>query len=184
MNFLTKKRILVPALLLFLASPLWARQTLSFQIVREGSSIGVEARVHLDNTQEIKNAIRSGVSFKIIYFVELYEKEFGLFNQDKLVRSIQVSREVIYTDLKKSYIVREGNKKFHFKTPNRLYSYLLRYRNSRVASDLDPNKIYRIYVRAKGETVKLYFPLDWVFRAFISLWDFDLGPIRKEFQIE
>jgi hypothetical protein len=126
-------------------------------------------------TEEMKQAISSGLETSFTFFVSFYEKRN--FWWDRKVADLEFSHSIKYDNLKKEYEVRFEERKgqsVRVKDFNRAMELMSNVEALELIhlTELTKGKQYEIQLMAELDKIRLPFHLHYVF-IFLSLWDFE-----------
>lgn len=134
-------------------------------------------------TKEIEESITSGVSTTFTYYLRLMRRR-ALFDQE--VTALTISQGVSYDLLKDEFtFVREIGEE-RFVRPTKSYAEVKRWmgelRGVRLGSlsALEKDEVYYVLVKAEIRSIKLFFPLNYLF-FFLSFFNFDTPWARSGF---
>ncbi len=172
------------ALIIFLASPLWARKALIKNIVVTTSQKNLLVYFTVANcfTKEMERAILNGVPITFTYKIVLEEKR-TLF-PDKTIASLTLHHTLKYDQLKNVFIItRQGKTKDHLTSKDLIWAKkIMAEVEIPVVSLAKLKKGHKYTLRLKAELskVKLPFYLRYIL-FFSSLWNFKTNWYSVEF---
>jgi hypothetical protein len=125
---------------------------------------------------DLAEAVKRGIEGKVIYSFEIVEDPALPLLKKKVLLRRRITRNVKYDFFKQAFVVYEGD------IPHYLYnndSFLsdLFYSHIFVLKDVKRYRDRDCYVRSRVEftSMKLYFPINYIFEYIIGLWDFNTG---------
>lgn len=127
-------------------------------------------------TNEIQEAIDSGIPTNFTYYIEL-KKKTRLWRDEKVAAKI-VKHSAKFDALKKEYLFdgTEGDKQVKKSTKEieELKKWLIELNGVPIIpkESLEPGEKYYVKLKAEIKSIKLVFPLNYLF-FFFSFWDFD-----------
>jgi hypothetical protein len=126
--------------------------------------------------KDIIEAIKRGLEGKVYYTIEVVEgSSFSLLGSRTVLR-VNIKRSVKYDYWNKAFLVREVQKDTLCYSENALFDLLFSVKNVRLGKvSRLMNKNYKLQVRAELKSLHLYFPMNYVFKYVIGIWDFDTG---------
>jgi len=159
--------LLVAGLLVVAAPAAAAPAIVNIDVEVKGGTVAMGAMLIDGFTEDILEAIDSGIPMTFTYTIEL-RKSSALWI-DSLVSTNVVSHTVQYDALKKVYRItldsKSGQSKVVTHNINRLRELMLNLRDVPIASlkKLDPDERYYVRVKADMETDRFWFPFNYIF---------------------
>lgn len=134
-------------------------------------------------TDEMREAIDSGINTTFTFFVRLHKVNSFWFDEE--LADLKFSHHIHYNSLKEIYEVslcENGNKNFEVKDFSRAKKLMSRVVGLKIAElyKLKEGERYRVDIMAELDKVRLPFYLDYLF-FFVSLWDFETDWYTLEF---
>lgn len=139
----------------------------NISVKTKGSTVTISAALIDGFTEDILEAIDSGIPMTFTYTIEL--REISSFWVDSLIETHVVSNTVQYDSLKKVYRIsfsrKNGQTKVVTHDINRLRELMLNLRDVPIASmkKLEPDQRYYVRVKADLETDRFWFPFNYIF---------------------
>jgi len=178
--------VIIFTICLLLSSPVWAEKAGIADIMLNTTKDDLLVHFKVTNcfTEEMEKAIKNGINTTFTFFIELYEViDFQL---DKKIADLNVSHDIKYDNLKKTYTVTlsEKNKKpilvKDFDEAKKLMSKIAGLKVIEL-SNLQKGKRYQISMMAELEKIELPLYLHYIF-FFLSLWDFETSWYAVDFR--
>jgi len=125
-------------------------------------------------TNEMEDAIQSGIRTTFTFYIRLYQKRSWW--KDRKVASVEVYHTVLYHPIQKVYQVKLGEKYpplavSSLEEVKRLMSRVKEF-EIRSSSPLEPKVPAYFRIKAELDPVRLPLHLEYLF-VFVSLWDFE-----------
>lgn len=128
-------------------------------------------------TKDIENAIKSGIPTTFTLIIELYRERSLWFNEK--LSEVEFKHTVKYDTLKAEYEVLleekvQPDKAVIAKDLSKVKELMTKVEGMpfSFASSLQKGNRYKIKIKAKMDTVNLFFPLNYML-FFVSFWDFE-----------
>ncbi|MFQ5671885.1 MAG: DUF4390 domain-containing protein [Nitrospinales bacterium] len=159
--------LLVTALLVTAAPAAADPAIVNIDVKTKGSMVTIGAMLIDGFTEDIMEAIDSGIPMTFTYTIEL--RKISSLWIDSLVNTNVVSNTVQYDSLKKVYRIsfssKNGQSKIVTHDINRLRELMLNLRDVPIASlkKLNPEQRYYVRVKADLETDRFWFPFNYIF---------------------
>lgn len=126
--------------------------------------------------KDIIEAIKRGLEVKVYYTLEVVESSSFSLLGNRTVLRMNIKRSVKYDYWNKAFLLREVQKDTLCYSENALIDLLFSVKNVRLGKvSRLMNKNYELQVRAELKSLHLYFPMNYVFKYVIGIWDFDTG---------
>lgn len=135
-------------------------------------------------TQEMNNAIESGIETTFTFFVQLHEKRDLIW--DKKIADLEVNHSIKYDSLKKTFTVRfseDNNREVtarDFEEARKLMAEIVALKVIPM-HQLKKGKRYQLQMMAQLDKIRLPYYLHYVF-FFLSLWDFETDWYAVDFR--
>jgi hypothetical protein len=129
-------------------------------------------------SKDVIEALKRGIELKVLYDIEIVRKSsYMLFGKTVVVRK-SIRRSVKYDYWNKAFVIRERGNKALFHSENSLLDSIFTVK--RFLIEKKPllgkgSRNYSLRVNAQLKSVKLYFPMNLVFKYIIGIWDFKTG---------
>jgi len=125
---------------------------------------------------DILEAIRRGIKVKIDYSIEIVEKSPMSFLYKNTVAHKSIRRTVRYDFWNHSFILKEGSREYATNNEHEMLRALFQVKNAEITNaTLYRNENYYVRMKAELTSIKLYFPMNYVFKYIVGIWDFDTG---------
>ncbi len=125
---------------------------------------------------DLAEAVKRGIEGKVIYLFEIVEDPALPLMKKKVLVRRRITRTVKYDFFKQAFVVYEKDVPHYLYNNESLLSFLF-YSHVFVLNDVKRYSDRDCYVRSRVEftSMKLYFPINYIFEYIIGLWDFDTG---------
>lgn len=176
-----KKKIAIIIILIFFSSS-WAKVAVGAEayltdilVTQSKDDLLIYFKVENCFTQEMNEAIDTGINTTFTFFIKLYEKRDFLW--DREISDHEINHTIKYDPLKKTYEVRrseKGNRSEIFKSYEKAQEQMAEIVSLKVTpiKKLERDKRYQIRVMAQLDKIELPFYLEYLL-FFLSLWDFE-----------
>ncbi len=142
----------------------------------EGQNLMVNFSVTGYQRSDILEAIRRGIKVKIDYSIEIVEKSPMSFLYKNTVARKSIRRTVRYDFWSHSFILREGVREYATNNEHEMLRSLFQVKNAEIANAaLYRNENHYVRMKAELTSIKLYFPMNYIFKYIVGIWDFDTG---------
>jgi hypothetical protein len=75
-----------------------------------------------------------------------------------------------------SFILKEGSREYATNNEHEMLRALFQVKNAEITNaTLYRNENYYVRMKAELTSIKLYFPMNYVFKYIVGIWDFDTG---------
>jgi hypothetical protein len=129
---------------------------------------------------DIIEAIKRGIVVKVVYEIEIVQKSFFNAIYKEVIASRKIKRSVKYDYWSRSFIVQDAGRKINYNNDDSMFAYFFSAGNIDVTdSSLVRGKDCYIRYRAVLSSVELYFPMNYIFRYIVGIWDFDTGWVNS-----
>ncbi len=128
--------------------------------------------------KDIIEALKRGIELKLLYDIEIVRKSSYMLFGNKVVIRKSIRRSVKYDYWNKAFVIREKGNRVLFHSENSLLDSIFTVK--RFLIEKKPllgkgGRNYSLRVNAQLKSVKLYFPMNFVFKYIIGIWDFKTG---------
>lgn len=125
--------------------------------------------------KDIVEAVKRGIEVRVVYNIEVVKKTIlGLF-EDRII-SKSIHRSVKYDFFKRAYLVKMRSKVAILHNENAMLDALFTVREINLGSAAKISKKgHLLRVKAEVTSIKLYFPMNYIFKYIIGIWDFNTG---------
>ena len=142
----------------------------------DGNNLLITLSVVNIKEKDIVEALKRGLEGQVTYTVEIVEDSTLPLFPKTIIKSLTVKRKIRFDFFSKAYIVTGSNIPSPYYSEDALlddvfYSKKIIFENIYQYRKLN----YSIRTRVTFTSVKLYFPLNFIFNYVIGIWDFDTG---------
>lgn len=125
--------------------------------------------------KDIVEAIKRGIEVRVLYHIEVIKKTaLGLF-EDRII-SRTMHRSVKYDFWKRAYLVKSRSKTVQFHGEQAMLDALFVAQNINLGGVGQlARKDHVLRVKAEVSSIQLYFPMNYIFKYIIGIWDFNTG---------
>ncbi len=129
--------------------------------------------------EDIIEALKRGIELSVRYNIEIVRKPSSMFSRDTVVVRKSIRRSVKYDYWNKAFMIKEKGDRTLFHSENSLlvsiFSVKRFFLGNRKSILSKGGGNYSLRVSAELKSVKLYFPMNFVFKYIIGIWDFKTG---------
>ncbi len=124
--------------------------------------------------KDLEQALQKGITYTLTYQYELERASGAWYKVNKDLASARAKTTIKYSQTNKSYIVTKNGKNTPFFEFEQAWG-LASNHTFNLATKEWQKSDHIISVKAKGESIRLFFPLDMIYRGFVARVDFSLG---------
>lgn len=144
---------------------------------KENGKIFLSFSITSYKRRDVIEALKRGIELRVQYDIEIVRKpSFILFGNTVVVRK-SIRRSVKYDYWNKAFVIREKGNKVLFHSENSLLDSIFTVKGFLIEKKplLGRGRNFTLRVKAQLKSVKLYFPMNFVFKYIIGIWDFETG---------
>jgi hypothetical protein len=170
------KILIIMLIITVYASPIYPADIQIGQIKDENGKLMINFSIASFQRNDIIEAIKRGITVKITYNIEIVRTStFDMFFTDVIIEK-KIKRSVKYDYWNRCFLVNEGNKKILYHSEEAMLNYIFNVNNFEIADSMAmKGKDYYIRFKAVLKSIELYFPMNYIFRYIVGIWDFDTG---------
>jgi hypothetical protein len=102
------------------------------------------------------------------------------FRNQEVIAARKIKRSVKYDYWSRSFIVQDAGRKINYNNDDAMFAYFFSASNIDLTdSSLVRGKKCYVRYRAVLSSVELYFPMNYIFRYIVGIWDFDTGWVNS-----
>ncbi len=148
-------------------------------VVKQSDRIFLSFRIVAYPKNDIVEAIRRGIVVKISYEVEVIKGSLiDFFVKDTVVRR-RIKRSVKYDYWNKAFLIEEGRKKTICHNEEAMFRAFFEVQDMEmILPAISEGDRYYLRYRAVLKSVDMYFPMNYIFKYIVGIWDFDTGWIK------
>ena len=144
---------------------------------KENDKIVLSFSIEAYKRKDVIEALKRGIELKVQYDIEVVRKSsFLLFGNTVIIRK-NIRRSVKYDYWNKAFLIREKGNRALFHSENSLLDSIFTVKGLLIERKplLGRGGGLTLRVKAQLKSVKLYFPMNFVFKYIIGIWDFETG---------
>lgn len=162
------------------ASLIWAAVPLSLQLQVRSPEVVLRSDINSFQRDKIERALLNGVDYHLHFAWYVQKKSLHWFIPNQTAKIVKKKMLISYSSVNRSYFLKMENVLLPFKNFDALMQYVLHY-ETRIDLRSWQNGAYRAKVQVEGYSIKLFFPLNFIYRILLNTWNFNATSNWEDF---